>query len=114
MEKTALREKFGRRVRQLREAAALTQRQLAHRVGMNYKYLGSVERGERNITIDNIQRIADALEIESYQLFLFSLEGLKRKESITEEKIDDLLKRCGERKRKLVLQVMADILRWEG
>jgi len=108
-----LRKKFGRRIRQLRESMGLTQQQLASRVGMDYKYLGSVERGERNITIDNIQRIAEAFGVEPYQLFLFTWEGLKPEEKVVEDKIKDILKRCSAERKKLILRIIAEIAEWE-
>ena len=110
---TALRKEFGKRIRQLRESMGLTQQQLASKVSMDYKYLGSVERGERNITIDNIQRIADALSVEPYQLFLFSLQGLKPEEKVVEDKIEDLLERCDVEEKKLMLKIIAVIAGWE-
>jgi transcriptional regulator with XRE-family HTH domain len=111
--KTMLRESFGKRIRQLRESMGLTQEQLASKVGMDYKYLGSVERGERNITIDNIQRIAEAFGVETYQLFFFSLEGLKPQEEVIEEKIEDILERCDAEKKQLFLRIIAEIAKWE-
>jgi len=62
---------FGRRVRELRlqEQPKLTQEALAHRVGLDRSYVGQIERGEKNITLDNIFRIADALDVEVRDLF---------------------------------------------
>jgi transcriptional regulator with XRE-family HTH domain len=111
--KTTLKKRFGKRIRQLRESMGLTQEQLASKVGMDYKYLGSVERGERNITIDNIQRIAEAFGVETYQLFCFSLEGLKPQEEVIEEKIEDILERCDAEKKQLFLRIIAEIAKLE-
>ena len=52
---------FGEMVRSKREAAGLSQEKLAFRVGLHRTYIGSVERGERNITLANIYRLAKAL-----------------------------------------------------
>jgi transcriptional regulator with XRE-family HTH domain len=52
---------FGELVRTKREAAGLSQEELAFRVGLHRTYVGSVERGERNITLANIYRLAKAL-----------------------------------------------------
>jgi transcriptional regulator with XRE-family HTH domain len=111
--KTTLRKRFGNRIRQLRELIGLTQEQLASKVLMDYKYLGSVERGERNITIDNIQRIAEAFGVEAYQLFLFSFSGFKPQEEVIEDKIEDILERCDAEKKQLVLKIIAEIAKWE-
>lgn len=54
-------EAFGLSVRTRREAAGLSQEQLAARVGLHRTYVGSVERGERNISLKNIVALASAL-----------------------------------------------------
>jgi transcriptional regulator with XRE-family HTH domain len=53
--------KFGRRVRQLRLAKKLTQEDLAARAGLHPTYIGGVERGERNLGLENLLKIARAL-----------------------------------------------------
>lgn len=92
----------------------LTQEELAARAGMDYKYLGAVERGERNITIDNIEKIVNGLGLEPYQLFLFSLKDeVKQEETITEDKVMDILERCDASKKRLILRVIREIAKWE-
>ena len=54
---------FGRRVRVLRQEQGLSQEALADLVGIHRTYIGSVERGERNISLDNINAIADTLGV---------------------------------------------------
>lgn len=53
---------FAFHVRELRAQLGYSQEELAHRSGLHRTYVGAVERGERNITLLNAQRIADALE----------------------------------------------------
>ena len=55
-------------MRKLRAARGLTQEALAYDSGMDRTYLGSVERAERNVSIDNIARIAKALNVEAWRL----------------------------------------------
>jgi transcriptional regulator with XRE-family HTH domain len=55
-------------MRRLRAARGLSQEALAYESGMNRTYLSAVERSERNVSIDNIGRIAKALGIESWRL----------------------------------------------
>ncbi|MGH8628325.1 MAG: helix-turn-helix domain-containing protein [Gammaproteobacteria bacterium] len=55
---------FGRRVRATRESTGLSQEQLADKSGLHRTYVGSVERGERNIALLNIIRLARALEVD--------------------------------------------------
>ena len=54
---------FARHVRELRAHHGYSQEELAHRSGLHRTYVGAVERGERNITLLNAQRIADALDV---------------------------------------------------
>lgn len=60
---------FGRRVRELRARVGLSQEAFAASAGLDRSYLGSVERGERNITLQNIARIAQALDLTVSDLF---------------------------------------------
>ena len=60
---------FGNRVRLLRKRKELSQEQLALRCGLDRTYIGGVERGERNISIRNIEKIARALDISLKYLF---------------------------------------------
>jgi transcriptional regulator with XRE-family HTH domain len=55
-------------MRQRRAALGLSQEALALECGINRTYLSSVERSERNVSIDNIARIADGLHVEPWQL----------------------------------------------
>jgi transcriptional regulator with XRE-family HTH domain len=52
-----------------RKARGLSQRALAQLAGLDRTYVGSVERGERNVSIDNVERLAEALGIELADLF---------------------------------------------
>lgn len=62
------RRAFGSRVRELRKPLGLTQEGLGHIAGLDRTYIGSVERGERNISLDNIWALADALGVHPREL----------------------------------------------
>lgn len=62
--------KFGERVRFLRKQKGLSQEQLAFKADLHRTYIGMIERAERNITLINIEKIANALDIEIDKLFL--------------------------------------------
>ncbi|WKA31340.1 helix-turn-helix domain-containing protein [Bradyrhizobium roseum] len=55
-------------MRRLRAARGLSQEALAHESGLNRTYLSGVERSERNVSIDNVARIANGLGIEPWKL----------------------------------------------
>jgi transcriptional regulator with XRE-family HTH domain len=65
---------FASRLRQIRQVQGLSQEELADRASLHRTYVGSVERGERNISIDNIERLAKALEIDIIELLTEELE----------------------------------------
>jgi transcriptional regulator with XRE-family HTH domain len=60
---------FGRRVRQIREQRGFSQEQLAELAGIHRTYMSSVERGQRNIGLDNIAALADALGVSPALFF---------------------------------------------
>jgi transcriptional regulator with XRE-family HTH domain len=64
-----LRARFGQRVRALRQQKKLSQEELALACQLDRTYIGGVERGERNLGLINIHKIADALEVPIKELF---------------------------------------------
>lgn len=61
--------KFGKRVREERVRLGLSQEQLANRAKVHRTYIGMIERAEKNITLENIEKIAEALKINIKDLF---------------------------------------------
>ena len=58
--------RFGRRVRELRKAKGMSQEALALEAGLDRSYVGGVERGERNISLHNIGRLAQAHAVRQF------------------------------------------------
>lgn len=66
--RTKVRAAFGQKVRARRHALEMTIEQLAEAADLHHNYLGSVERGERNIALENIISLAKALKCSSKDL----------------------------------------------
>ena len=71
MDRNNIRIKFGKRLKQLRKTANLSQEDLGKKATIHRTYIGSIERGEQNISIDNIAKLAKALRATPKDLFDF-------------------------------------------
>lgn len=60
---------FGLRIQELRKKNNLTQSELAEKIGLSTNFIGMVERGERNTSIDKIFKLAKAFNISLAQFF---------------------------------------------
>ena len=63
--------KFGGKVREIRKEKGLSQEQLSFKADLHRTYIGMIERAEKNITLVNIEKIANALEISVNDLMNF-------------------------------------------
>lgn len=68
-EKESILLKFGQRVQILRKERELTQEKLADMAGVHRTYIGMIERAEKNITLLNIEKIANALGVDIKDMF---------------------------------------------
>jgi transcriptional regulator with XRE-family HTH domain len=68
---------FGDALRELRGERGIAQEAMALKAGLNRGYYGDVERGERNIAVANILKIATALEIPASQIFARAEQRLR-------------------------------------
>ncbi len=66
-----IRKEFGNQLRKLRQERKLTQEELADKAGMHFTYIGQIERGIRNPSLINLQKIAKALKVSAGQLLPF-------------------------------------------
>lgn len=68
VKESEIKARFGRRLRQLRKANGLSQEELAFRAGLHRTYVSSAERGERNVSLVNLVRLARALDVHVSEL----------------------------------------------
>ncbi|MFC3749289.1 helix-turn-helix domain-containing protein [Paenibacillus sp. GCM10012306] len=88
-------EYVGERIRALRKSKDYTQEQLGEKVGLPQPYIGGVERGERNISLETLERILEALECLPNDFFRY----------YTGERLSD-----DERARKVILDSLNEVL----
>ncbi len=66
---------FGNNLKKYRNELGISQEAFANKCGMHRTYISAIECYRRSISLENIQRIADALEIESYKLLVEDLSN---------------------------------------
>lgn len=66
---TPTRKQFGKRLRIIRKKAGFSQEELGFKAGLHRTYIGSIERAEQNISVDNIHKLAKALKVPVDELF---------------------------------------------
>ncbi len=69
---TDLEKRFGSKLCYIRKQRKFSQMKLAEITGLNFNYIGQIERAEANVTIKTIKLLADALDVEVKELFDFS------------------------------------------
>lgn len=81
---------LGNRIRAIRNAKGLTQQDLADLSGLDYRYIGAIERGERNFSIDTLERVLVALKVSLHEVAYFGVE-LSKGDSARWEAIDQFI-----------------------
>ncbi|RKP56263.1 XRE family transcriptional regulator [Cohnella endophytica] len=91
---TKVQRLVGARIREIRKQKGWSQEALAEHAGFHYSFIGSVERGQRNISLTNLEKLASTLGVEVHQLFAYSKampEG-DDKDPLFQEIIDMLIR----------------------
>jgi len=107
MKKDQTAELVGRRIRALRKSKGLTQEELGAECGINYKYVGAIERGEENPSLSILQKIAKGLGVEILELFRFQHE--EKDPAKLRKDLIDFINRIGKddgEKLRLILRVV--------
>lgn len=104
----AIKRAVGKRIKIVRQRSGLTQDQLAEHVGLSPKYISGIERGVENPTMDILLRVAKALEVEPYDLFLFGES--EESEKALRKGIEKMVREADREKLQLYFDVMRNIL----
>lgn len=107
MEKEMLK-LVGNRIRDIRKAKGLSQEALGERGGFHFSYIGQIERGEKNVALTNLAKIAKALDVNVYKLFSFEFEDLDESDRDLKD-IILLLKEKNPEHIKIMKQIIHDI-----
>lgn len=78
---------IGAKIRAIRKARGMTQEELAEMVNTQHSYIGYVERGEQNLTIQTLEKISDALQVDINELFKYG----EFKTAIKRQKLWDII-----------------------
>ena len=105
---------IGARIRELRKEQGLTQEDVADMAKLNPSYYGRIERGEINVTVDTLLKIADALKVD-----LTSLLGLPQlKNDLSEKELRAKLRKVIENEKaerlQALIMIMEMLSRWGG
>lgn len=99
---------LGKRIRTLRRINDLSQEELAEKANVSGKYVGEIERGRANITIDILGKISTGLDVEISELFDFQHE-ISRKEIMP--KINSLLQSADDQSLQTIYRIIKSILK---
>lgn len=103
------KELLGRRIKALRKLKGLSQEKLSEKINIDSKNLSRIETGRGFPSLDTLEKIANALDIETKDFFEFSHESGGSKE--LKRILEDLLKDADEEKLKLLVKVVRAIVR---
>lgn len=95
---------IGERLRAYRNKAGLSQEELAEKSGLHYTYIGQLERGEKNATIESIEKVACALELPLEILFENIVQGKTKNETVKE--CYELVTALSEKEQKAILELI--------
>lgn len=98
----------GTKIRNYRQLSGLTQEQLAEKAELHHTYIGQVERGEKNLTIQTLGKILSALDI-TYEDFFTGFDG-KSETGTAYEQCVDLIGNLDSQKQAKIFKLLMDIL----
>jgi transcriptional regulator with XRE-family HTH domain len=102
------KELLGARIKELRKAKGLSQEELSEKVGIDSKHLSRIEVGKSYPSLDTLERIANALNVEIKDLFEF-MHQVRSKELT--DNVSKLLKEAGDDKLRLILKIIRAVVR---
>ncbi|AKG36820.1 helix-turn-helix domain-containing protein [Paenibacillus durus] len=108
--KSELVRKIGERIRRLRKEKGLSQEQLGELSGLHTNYVGQVERGEKNLTLETLEKMVFGLDISLEELFRY-IGPMEKKDALGQ--IAELLIERPLNDQMLALNLLKSIFDWE-
>lgn len=102
--------KLGERIRFLRRERNLSQEQLGELSNLHTNYIGAIERGEKNISLESLVKVSKGLSVSLDELFRY-LEPMDKPDDL--QKIVDLLSNRSSEDQSLALTLLVEIFHWE-
>ena len=102
----------GERIQSYRRNAGLTQEKLAEIAGIHHTYVGQLERGEKNATLETIEKVTRALDITFEELFEAIISGDAG--STTAKEVYQLITTRPEKEQRLLLDIIRKVLEYKG
>jgi transcriptional regulator with XRE-family HTH domain len=102
---------LGRRIHELRKARGWSQEKLGEMADLHPTYIGGIERGERNVSFDNLVRIASAFDLSLSQFFDFQKGGHSARDTLRASVLAMLRKR-DEAELRLFLKMIVVVDEW--
>ena len=102
------KELLGARIKELRKAKRLSQDELSEKINIDPKHLSRIEVGKSYPSLDTLERIANALNVEIKDLFEFM--HLSRSKELTDN-VSKLLKEADEDRLRLILKIIRAVVR---
>ncbi|MDQ0162718.1 helix-turn-helix domain-containing protein [Aeribacillus alveayuensis] len=103
---------IGERIRNFRKQKGWSQEELADKASLHSTYIGQIERGEKNATIESIEKIANALEVSLEDLFK-SIQPIEKKEDYTLSQIITKLQARSIEDQKFILNMIDQLFLWK-
>ncbi|MBW1834944.1 MAG: helix-turn-helix transcriptional regulator [Deltaproteobacteria bacterium] len=103
-----IRQMLGSRIKDIRTKKGMSQEKLSEKMGINPKYLSSIERGKENPTLNTFIKLAQSLKVDIGEIFNFiQAEDSSKRKSL----VKSLLKEADSEQLKLALKILSAIIR---
>jgi len=100
---------IGRKIRETRKELELTQENIAERTGLDWSFIGQIERGTNTPSIRTLGKIAEALNLEITDLFPARAKVKKSKNTILLKEIEKILDKQSPSEKKFLIKILRDI-----